>query len=189
MNGDDAAVEAAELVHHHTRFEKYLENGEFLPLGAWVVRGYDPARIEAFASADDVMETPMAGKCYRVGVFSVSKGSNREQLETHRLQGHAKAKAKALAAPGDLALRGVAAPLALEDGEAGGEADGGASDSTSSDSASPSSSGSGRKRKHSHKKHHSKKKSGKKSKKHGKDKKKKHKHTKDKEDTYGLPHI
>lgn len=189
MNGDDAAMEAAELVQHHTKFEKYLENGEYLPLGAWAVRGYDTARIEANAAAGDVMETPMAGKCYRVGVVSTSSGSSREQLESHRLQAHAKAKAKALAAPGALALMGVAAPLALEDGEAGGEADGGASDSTSSDSASPSSSGSGRKRKHSHKKHHSKKKSGKKSKKHGKDKKKKHKHTKDKEDTYGLPHI
>ncbi len=61
MNAKDAVSEAMDLTQLKTKFEGYLDNGEFLPLGAWVVRGYDPELIVANAGADDIRETKMAG--------------------------------------------------------------------------------------------------------------------------------
>ena len=72
MNANDAVTEARDITQTTTKFEKYLDNGEYLPLGAWAVRGYDIARIEANAGPDDVKDTKMAGTCYRVGVVSES---------------------------------------------------------------------------------------------------------------------
>ena len=91
MNANDAVTEARDITQSTTKFEKYFDNGEYLPLGAWAVRGYDIARMEATAGPDDVKETKMAGTCYRVGVVSTSSGSTREQVESHRIQLRAKA--------------------------------------------------------------------------------------------------
>ena len=186
MNANDAVSEAMDLTQLKTKFEGYLDNGEFLPLGAWVVRGYDPELIVANAGPDDIRETKMAGKCYRVGVVSTSSGTTRQQVESHNVRLNARPKGKALAGPPRAEALDDGGPLlALEDGDAD-------VDSTSSNSSSSSSSERHKKRAKKDKKH-SKKKSGKKDKKHGKDKKDKKKGKKHgktpKEDMYGLPHL
>ena len=56
MSANDAVTEARDITQTTTKFEKYLDNGEYLPLGAWAVRGYDIARIEANAGPDDVKD-------------------------------------------------------------------------------------------------------------------------------------
>ena len=176
MNGNDAVSEAMELTQLKTKFEGYLENGEYLPLGAWIVRGYDPALIVANAGPDDIRENRMAGKCYRVGVESTSNGTTRQNVEAHNLRINArpKAKAKALA---DSAATADEVQLALEDGDA------------DADSTSSSSSSSDRRKKRAKKG----KKQSKKDKKHGKGKKDKKKDKKrrktPKEDIYGLPQL
>ena len=155
MNANDAVTEAMDLTQLKTKFEGYLENGEFLPLGAWIVRGYDPALIVANAGADDIRENRMAGKCYRVGVESTSSGTTRQNVETHNLRLNARPKAKALAGPSCAAALADEPQLALEDGDAD-------ADSTSSNSSSSSSSDRRKKRAKKDKKR------SKKDKKHGK---------------------
>ena len=179
MNANDAVSEAIDITQLKTKFEGYLENGEYLPLGAWIVRGYDPALIVANAGPDDIRENRMAGKCYRVGVESTSSGTTRQNVEAHNLRVNArpKAKAKALA---DAAAFADEPQLALEDGDVD-------ADSTSSNSSSSSSSDRRKKRAKKGKKQ------SKKDKKHGKGKKDKKKDKKrrktPKEDIYGLPQL
>ena len=179
MNGSDAVSEAMNLTQLKTKFEGYLENGEYLPLGAWIVRGYDPALIVANAGPDDIRENRMAGKCYRVGVESTSRGTTRQNVEAHNLRviGRPKAKARALA---DAAALADEPQLALEDGDV---------DADSTSSTSSSSSSSDRRKKRAKKG----KKQSKKDKKHGKGKKDKKKDKKrrktPKEDIYGLPQL
>ena len=179
MNGNDAVSEAMELTQLKTKFEGYLENGDYLPLGAWVVRGYDQALIVANAGPDDIRENRMAGKCYRVGVESTSNGTTRQNVEAHNLRINARPKAKAKALAGAAALADEP-QLALEDGDVD-------TDSTSSNSSSSSSSDRRKKRAKKGKKQ------SKKDKKHGKgkgDKKKDKKRRKTpKEDIYGLPQL
>ena len=175
MNANDAVSEAIDITQLKTKFEGYLENGEYLPLGAWVVRGYDPALIVANAGPDDIRENRMAGKCYRVGVESTSSGTTRQNVEAHNLRVNARPKAKAKA------LAGAVEPqLALEDGDVD-------ADSTSSNSSSSSSSDRRKKRAKKGKKQ------SKKDKKHGKGKKDKKKDKKRRktpnEDIYGLPQL
>ena len=179
MNANDAVSEAIDITQLKTKFEGYLENGEYLPLGAWIVRGYDPALIVANAGPDDIRENRMAGKCYRVGVESTSNGTTRQNVEAHNLRINARPKAKAKALAGAAAFADEP-QLALEDGDAD-------ADSTSSNSSS--SSGSDRRKKRAKKD----KKRSKKDKKHGKGKKDKKKDKKrrktSKEDMYGLPQL
>ena len=174
MNANDAVSEAIDITQLKTKFEGYLENGEYLPLGACIVRGYDPALIVANAGPDDIRENRMAGKCYRVGVESTSNGTTRQNVEAHNLRINARPKAKAKALAGD------EPQLALEDGDVD-------ADSTSSNSSSSSSSDRRKKRAKKGKKQ------SKKDKKHGKGKKDKKKDKKrrktPKEDIYGLPQL
>ena len=170
MNANDAVSEAIDL----TQFKS-----EYLPLGAWIVRGYDPALIIANAGPDDIRENRMAGKCYRVGVESTSNGTTRQNVEAHNLRINARPKAKAKALAGSAAFADEP-QLALEDGDVD-------ADSTSSNSSSSSSSDRRKKRAKKDKKQ------SKKDKKHGKGKKDKKKDKKrrktPKEDIYGLPQL
>lgn len=63
----------------------YAEGGEFLPLQAWAVKGFDTGRIESLSHPWDIKDHRVLGKTYRVPIYSAGtagkKGKRREDVE------------------------------------------------------------------------------------------------------------
>ena len=63
----------------------YAEGGEFLPLSAWKVKGFDTDRIEGLSHEWDIRDCRVLGKTFRVPIYSAGtagkKGKVREDVE------------------------------------------------------------------------------------------------------------
>ena len=88
---DDLAEFAKTVFETFTVEAKvYCDGGEFLPLGVWETRGFDPVGIEASSDPSDVMEHKVLGTTYRVSIVStglkgetVTRSSSVAEAEHH----------------------------------------------------------------------------------------------------------
>ena len=139
------AVERLSTSERH--LEKFALGGEFLPLAAWGVKGFDVSRIESLSKPEDIEDHDVLGKTYRVRVhfkgMEATRGTKRDSdITLHRPDTTAKKQ-----------LADRQPQLAIADGRV--------SQSSSDDSSSSSSSS----RKHRRHRRHKKDKKSKKEKK------------------------
>ena len=157
MGGDECVEHLEVFSQAEVHEEAYMEGGTFMPLGAWVAKGFDGNAIETKTLPSDVKEHPVLGKTLRVRLVSTVHTEKRTLCRESKMNVPLKKKPRALLGLG----ASGEPPLALED--AGSE--------SSSSSSSSSSSDDKKKSKKSKKK--SKDKKSKKDKKKSKDKKSK----------------
>jgi hypothetical protein len=172
MNGQQAANAADVLVtSHDEKKEFYSDAGDYLPLGVWATRGYDPNHIKTRSRDSDVIEDPVLGTVYRVRILSKGNSGSRATVVTRNLKRKSPLEAIGngagssgdhLGSSGEHLAIGNANPPPSPSGS---------SSATTSDDSSNSSSDSDKKKKKSKK--HKKGKKSKKSKKNKKDKKEK----------------
>jgi hypothetical protein len=182
MNGVQAA-QAADLLVSSVEVKKefYQDGGEYLPLGVWATRGFNPKNIEDRSRESDVMEDAVLGTVYRVRILSKGNEGSRATVLTRNLKRKESTDAIGNGSGSSrdhLALAGRPGLQAVEDGTPPASPSG--SSSTTTSDSSDSSSDSDKKKKKSKK--HKKSKKGKKGKKSNKDKKDKKKSKKEKKE-------
>ena len=153
MGGDECVDHLETFSQAEVHEEAYMEGGTFMPLGAWMAKGFDGDAIETKSLPRDVKEHPVLGKTFRVKLVSTSHTEKRTLCRESKMTGPLKKKPRA--------LLGREEPLAIEDARSG----------SSSSSSSSSSSDDKKRSKKSKKKSKGKKSS--KDKKKSKDKKSK----------------
>jgi hypothetical protein len=179
MNGQQAANAADVLVtSHDEKKEFYSDAGDYLPLGVWATRGYDPNHIKTRSRDSDVIEDPVLGTVYRVRILSKGNSGSRATVVTRNLKRKSPLEAigNGAGSSGDHLGSGGSGAGSSGDHLAIGNANpppspSGSSSATTSDDSSNSSIDSDKKKKKSKK--HKKGKKSKKSKKNKKDKKEK----------------
>jgi hypothetical protein len=63
-----------EHLHRYAVHEfSWAMGGEYLPLSAWAVKGFDTALIEANTSEQDISISPQMGVCYRVKILTTKE--------------------------------------------------------------------------------------------------------------------
>lgn len=167
LSGGDKANHIKSFLESKERHtDTFAENGEFLPLGVWQVRGFDTALIQAKSLPQDRQVHPILGDTYRLRLVSTQKTFQREQV-----RGRKYARGGVLPEVVDAPPPArVPSPLAIADGQPDkSEKSEEEARSTSSDSTSSSSSSGDKKKKQKKSKKAAKK--AKKSKKDKKDKK------------------
>ena len=126
MSGDQAADHVEHFIQAESHEDAYMEGGTFLPLGAWVAKGFDGNAIETKSLPSDVREHPVLGKTFRVKLVSTMHTEKRTLARESKMSANMKKRARALPQPGDA----VEGRLAIQDG---------CSESSSSTSSSSSS--------------------------------------------------
>jgi hypothetical protein len=175
MNGIQAANAVDVLVcSHDEKKEFFSDGGEYLPLGVWATRGFNPTFIKDLSRDSDVMQCPVLGTVYRVRFLWTGHSGSRSTVVTRNLKRKSQTEAigNGAGSSGDhLASGGRPGLEAIENSNPPPSPSGSSSAATSDDSSN-SSSDSDKKKKKS-KKHKKAKKSSKKNKKDKKEKKEK----------------
>ena len=122
MGGDECVEHLETFSQAEVHEEAYMEGGTFMPLGAWMAKGFDGNAIETKSLPGDVREHPVLGRTFRVKLVSTSHTEKRTLGRDSKMTGLIKKKPRA--------LLGGEEPLAIEDAR---------SDSSSSSSSSSSS--------------------------------------------------
>ena len=176
MSGSDAADLVESLVGSFVHEEKFVENGEFLPLGVWGTRGFNTVDIETKSPDVDVKMHPVLGKLYRVRLPKSQNSDTQLVRRDTALTSRKKRPFVECEEAIEDEPTPAGAPLAIKDKESSSS-----KGSSSSRSASSSSSSDRKKRSKKHKK--DKKRSKKDKKRSKKDKKDKAKKDKVRENT------
>ena len=61
----------------------YANGGEYLPLSAWAVKGFDTDRIRDLSAAEDIIEHDVLGTTYRVKILSKGEAGERGSTWTN----------------------------------------------------------------------------------------------------------
>ncbi len=72
-SADLKAVHATMQSKYERHEEYYDEGGEFLPLAAWTVKGFDAVSIEGNSTDANTRMHPLLGMTYRVDILSKGK--------------------------------------------------------------------------------------------------------------------
>ena len=122
MGGGECVEHLEVFSQAEVHEEAYMEGGTFMPLGAWIAKGFDGNAIETKTLPGDVKEHPVLGRTFRVKLVSTSHTEKRTLCRESKMTGSLKKKPRA--------LLGREEPLAIEDAR---------SESSSSSSSSSSS--------------------------------------------------
>ena len=126
MGGDECVEHLEVFSQAEVHEEAYMEGGTFMPLGAWIAKGFDGNAIETKSLPGDVREHPVLGKTFRVKLVSTVHTEKRTRCRESKMNVPLKKKPRALLGRGASGEE----PLAIEDAR---------SESSSSSSSSSSS--------------------------------------------------
>ncbi len=177
MNGQEAANAVDVLItSQDEKKEFYSDAGDYLPLGVWATRGFNPDHVKDRSRDSDVIEDPVLGAVYRVRILSKGNSGSRSTIVTRnpKRQEPTEAIGNGAGSSRDhLASGGRPGLEAIENDNPPASPSGSSSAATSDDSSSSSSDSDKKKKKSKKHKKGKKSKKSKKNKKAKKDKKEK----------------
>jgi hypothetical protein len=142
-SADLKAVHATMQSKYERHEEYYDEGGEFLPLAAWTVKGFDAVSIEGNSTDANTRMHPLLGMTYRVDILSKGKRGAKGESAVDNLSTNKKVRKSELAELAKLVAPSPGDEVVSNKDE---------SDKESSSSSDSSSSSSSRKKRHKGKK-------------------------------------